>query len=167
MLFGLRSHTAGVTCAEAGTAVNKKRTTVRAATALDRMMPPQDRVTGCFDANGLPPASAGRVPLPAQRPGLGSATDVLTIAQLSDIHCGSQYFDPDLLSHAVEEILALQPDMVVVAGDLTQEGYANEFQMARDALRPLVDELLTVIVPGNHDAKNVGYVHFRGPFRQG
>jgi 3',5'-cyclic AMP phosphodiesterase CpdA len=112
-------------------------------------------------------ALARREPHPDERPWLASGTVVLTIAQLSDIHCGSLYFDPGLLNHAVEEVLALQPDMVVVAGDLTQEGYANEFQMARDALRPLVDELLTVVVPGNHDAKNVGYVHFEDHFGKG
>ena len=75
----------------------------------------------------------------------------LTIAQLSDLHCGSPFFDPALLSAAVDEILDLKPDLVVVAGDLTQEGYAEEFEMARDFLRPLREALTTVIVPGNHD----------------
>ena len=91
----------------------------------------------------------------------------LTVAQLSDIHCGSQYHDSGLLIEAVEEIRQLHPDLVVVAGDLTQEGYADEFQTARDALRPLMEELPTVVVPGNHDAKNVGYVHFEDHFGKG
>ncbi len=89
------------------------------------------------------------------------------IAQISDLHCGSPFFDPDLLAHAVEEVRALQPDLVVVAGDLTQEGYASEFQTARDALRPLQEEMVTVVIPGNHDAKNVGYVHFQDHFGKG
>ncbi len=91
----------------------------------------------------------------------------LTIAQLSDLHCGSPFFDPALLSAAVNEILDLQPDLVVVAGDLTQEGYAEEFEMARDFLRPLREALTTVIVPGNHDSKNVGYLHFHDHFGKG
>lgn len=91
----------------------------------------------------------------------------LTIAQLSDLHCGSPFYDPALLSAAVGEILDLQPDLVVVAGDLTQEGYANEFEMARDALRPLREALTTVVVPGNHDSKNVGYLHFYDHFGKG
>ena len=33
-------------------------------------------------------------------------------------------FEAELLDHAVEEILDLAPDLVVVAGDLTSEGYA-------------------------------------------
>ena len=49
------------------------------------------------------------------------------IAQLSDLHCGSVFYAPDLLTHAVDEILCLKPDLVLVAGDLTQEGYAPEF----------------------------------------
>lgn len=91
----------------------------------------------------------------------------LTIAQISDIHCGSPFYDPELLDAAVHEILDLQPEIVVVAGDLTQEGYAPEFEMARDALRPLQEQLTTLIVPGNHDSKNVGYVHFEDHFGKG
>ncbi|MDP8958609.1 MAG: metallophosphoesterase [Actinomycetota bacterium] len=89
------------------------------------------------------------------------------IAQISDIHCGSAYFDPLLLAQAVDEIRDLAPDLVVVAGDLTQEGYASEFQTARDALRPLQEELTTLVVPGNHDSKNVGYLHFGDAFGKG
>lgn len=89
------------------------------------------------------------------------------IAQISDLHCGSQHHDPQLLADAVDEILALAPDLVIVAGDLTQEGYAEEFQAARDALRPIQEALTTIVVPGNHDAKNVGYVHFEDHFGKG
>jgi putative phosphoesterase len=91
----------------------------------------------------------------------------LVIAQLSDLHCGSPFFDPELLAHAVAEIQELTPDLVVVAGDLTQEGYSAEFLTARDALRPLQERLTTVVVPGNHDAKNVGYLHFQDHFGKG
>lgn len=91
----------------------------------------------------------------------------LVIAQISDLHCGSIYYDPNLLAAAVGEIQALHPDLLVVAGDLTTEGYASEFQTARDALRPLQEELTTVVIPGNHDSKNVGYLHFQDAFGKG
>lgn len=91
----------------------------------------------------------------------------LTIAQISDIHCGSPHHDPDLLTVAINEILSLKPDLVVVAGDLTTDGYADEFQAARDALRPLQEEFTTIVIPGNHDAKNVGHVHFEDHFGKG
>jgi 3',5'-cyclic AMP phosphodiesterase CpdA len=90
------------------------------------------------------------------------------IAQLSDLHCGSSYFDGDLLRTAVGEVLALAPDLVVVGGDLTTEGYAHEFRMAQEYLEPLFEAGLNVLViPGNHDSKNVGYLHFRDTFGPG
>ena len=90
------------------------------------------------------------------------------IAQLSDIHCGSVYFDGALLESAVAEIVDLGPDLVVVGGDLTTEGYPAEFRDARRFLQPLFDNSLTVLViPGNHDAKNVGFLHFVDAFGAG
>ncbi len=90
------------------------------------------------------------------------------IAQLSDIHCGSPFFDAQLLHHAVEEIRALAPDLVVVGGDLTTDGYAHEFRDAQTQLAPLLEaQLTTIVIPGNHDAKNVGYLHFVDSFGAG
>ncbi|MGH9156517.1 MAG: metallophosphoesterase family protein [Acidimicrobiales bacterium] len=92
----------------------------------------------------------------------------LVIAQLSDLHCGSPFFDPVLLEAAVNEVLAIEPDLVVVGGDLTTDGYAGEFRTAQRYLQPLFDRGLTmVVVPGNHDSKNVGYLHFRDTFGAG
>lgn len=92
----------------------------------------------------------------------------LLLAQLSDIHCGSPYFDSDLATSAVAEIVALEPDLVLVGGDLTAEGYANEFRAAQSFLEPLSEAgLPVVVIPGNHDAKNVGYLHFRDTFGRG
>ncbi len=90
------------------------------------------------------------------------------VAQLSDLHCGSPFFDGALLKAAVEEVLALRPDLVVIGGDLTAEGYAHEFRTAQQHLEPLFERGLNVlVVPGNHDSKNVGYLHFRDTFGAG
>ncbi|MGQ0521570.1 MAG: metallophosphoesterase family protein [Actinomycetota bacterium] len=90
------------------------------------------------------------------------------IAQLSDLHCGSPFFDGALLEAAVAETIAVQPDLVVVGGDLTTDGYAHEFRAAQQYLQPLFDAgLRTVVIPGNHDSKNVGYLHFRDTFGAG
>src|SRR5947209_4371706 len=90
------------------------------------------------------------------------------IAQLSDLHCGSPYFDAGLLQTAVSETVALRPDLVVIGGDLTAEGYPGEFRTARQFLEPMFDAGLdVVVVPGNHDSKNVGYLHFRDAFGSG
>jgi 3',5'-cyclic-AMP phosphodiesterase len=94
--------------------------------------------------------------------------DSFVIAQLSDLHCGSPYFDPELMDAAVSEVMGLAPDVVLVGGDLTQEGYAHEFRDAQRHLQPILESgLPTVIIPGNHDAKNVGYLHFRDTFGVG
>lgn len=94
--------------------------------------------------------------------------DSFLIAQLSDIHCGSPFFDPQLLHHAVEEVRAVAPDLVLIGGDLTTDGYAHEFREAQNQLAPLLEsELTTVVIPGNHDAKNVGYLHFTDSFGPG
>ncbi len=94
------------------------------------------------------------------------ASSPLRIAQLSDLHCGSPYFDPKLMYAAVDDILSMQPELVVVCGDLTTEGYVQEFKEARKFLEPL-ESLRLVVVPGNHDAKNVGYLHFADTFHEG
>ena len=96
------------------------------------------------------------------------AREAFVIAQLSDLHCGSPYFDGELLSAGVKEVIALDPDLVVVGGDLTAEGYAHEFREAQRHLDPLFDAgLNTLVVPGNHDSKNVGYLHFADTFGAG
>ena len=83
----------------------------------------------------------------------------MKIAQMSDIHVGAGLFRPDLLSSAIEETNALSPDLVVVAGDLTTEGYRWEFEEAKGYLGRL-DCPNVVVAMGNHDARHVGYRHF-------
>ena len=47
-----------------------------------------------------------------------------TIAQISDLHCGSPHFVPSLLERALVEVNDLKPDVVIVSGDLTATGCA-------------------------------------------
>ena len=83
----------------------------------------------------------------------------MKIVQISDIHVGAGLFKPDLLLSAIEETNELEPDLVVVAGDLTTEGYRWEFEEARGYLDGI--ECPNVVVAmGNHDARNAGYRHF-------
>jgi Icc protein len=87
----------------------------------------------------------------------------MLIAQLSDIHVGGARFQEELLRTAIAEINAARPDLVVVAGDLTDEGYPDQYPLARDELSALAGAEV-VRVPGNHDARNVGYIHFEDTF---
>jgi len=85
------------------------------------------------------------------------------IAHLSDLHCGGPYFEAALLERAISEINELRPDMVICTGDLTTFGFKHEYQLARQYLDRLDCDSF-VVVPGNHDARNVGYVHFEQLF---
>ncbi|HEX2058569.1 MAG TPA: metallophosphoesterase [Actinomycetota bacterium] len=87
----------------------------------------------------------------------------LTIAQISDLHCGHPMFDGELLDHAIDEILDLEPNLVAVVGDLTSEGYGPQFRQAKRYLDRLSD-LEMLVIPGNHDLMNVGFLHFRDAF---
>ncbi len=88
-----------------------------------------------------------------------------TIAQISDLHCGSQHFVPSLLDRALVEINELAPDAVIVSGDLTGDGLRAEYEEARSYLDRIECERM-IVIPGNHDSRNVGYVHFEELFGQ-
>ena len=83
----------------------------------------------------------------------------MKIVQVSDIHVGSGLFRPELLEATIAETNELEPDLVAIAGDLTMEGYRWEFEEAKGYLDRLECPNV-VVIPGNHDAKNVGYRHF-------
>ena len=86
-----------------------------------------------------------------------------TIVQLSDLHCGQQFFLPNLLERAVSEVNDLAPDVVVVSGDLTSHGFKDEYALAKGYLEE-IECASIVVIPGNHDSRNVGYVHFEELF---
>src|SRR5918995_931394 len=82
---------------------------------------------------------------------------------MSDLHVGEGLFRPELLSAAIQETNELAPDLVVVAGDLTMEGYRGEFESCR-GFRDKLACRHVVVAMGNHDARNVGYRHFEDFF---
>ena len=85
------------------------------------------------------------------------------IVQLSDLHCGQQFFLPHLLERAIAEVNELAPDVVVISGDLTSHGFKDEYALARDYVDRIACGSM-VVIPGNHDSRNVGYVHFEELF---
>ena len=85
------------------------------------------------------------------------------IAHISDLHCGSPYFVPDLMERAIMEINELEAEIVVCSGDLTAYGFKPEYAEAKSYLSRLQCKAL-VVVPGNHDSRNVGYIHFEELF---
>ena len=99
----------------------------------------------------------------AEQAETGRKTKPFIIAHISDMHAGSQYFVPNLMDRAVIELNELKPNVVVSTGDLTNEGFKQEYLLAKSYLDKIQCENL-LVVPGNHDARNVGYVHFEELF---
>lgn len=83
----------------------------------------------------------------------------LTIAHISDLHVGSVHFVPNLMNRAIAEINDLKPDVLVASGDFTNEGFRQEYKTCVTYLER-IDCQRKLYVPGNHDSRNVGYIHF-------
>jgi 3',5'-cyclic AMP phosphodiesterase CpdA len=67
------------------------------------------------------------------------------------------------MERAISEINDAAPDLVVCTGDLTTFGFKPEYIQAKEYL-DRIECPSFVVVPGNHDARNVGYVHFEELF---
>jgi Icc protein len=76
-------------------------------------------------------------------------------------------FRKETLRAAVKEINELSPDVVLVTGDLTENGLISEFKTAAKELKKIRTEKI-IYVSGNHDYRSTGYLLFREffPFSQ-
>ena len=94
---------------------------------------------------------------------------MLQLVQLSDLHIGGAYFKQKIFDTIVNEVNnRLKPDVIVITGDLTDEGLSFQFKRASAEIRRLTDVCPNVIVlPGNHDYRHTGYLLFKKffPFR--
>jgi 3',5'-cyclic AMP phosphodiesterase CpdA len=73
----------------------------------------------------------------------------LTILHASDLQCGRP-FRPSAAEALVVLAHSVDPDVVVVSGDLTQRAKVREFRMASELLARL-PRVPAVVTPGNHD----------------
>jgi len=108
------------------------------------------------------------------------------IVHLSDIHVWRYAFNPlhlfnkralgmaelvlrrarkfrlERLRAVVDHVKALEPDHILISGDLTTTALATEFAAARHALEDLLaDPARVTVVPGNHDRYTTGSVRHR------
>jgi 3',5'-cyclic-AMP phosphodiesterase len=83
----------------------------------------------------------------------------MRIIQISDLHIGSLYrqsvFDT-LVSEVNDE---LKPDVIVVSGDLTDDGITFQFEQAKKQISRLNCSNI-IVLPGNHDYRHTGYFLF-------
>jgi 3',5'-cyclic AMP phosphodiesterase CpdA len=77
------------------------------------------------------------------------ASGSLTVLHVSDLQCGKPFL-PDAAEAMLRVSAVVQPNVVVVAGDLTQRAKRLEFHQARMVLDRFGDVPI-VITPGNHD----------------
>ncbi|MBE3577792.1 MAG: PQQ-binding-like beta-propeller repeat protein [Limnochordales bacterium] len=73
---------------------------------------------------------------------------------LADLHIGSGTGDSNTRK-IVQDVLeiGLQPDFILLLGDITEMNRASEWRNAVTILRPLEDKFPVHAVPGNHDAR--------------
>jgi len=71
-------------------------------------------------------------------------------------------FPREKLQTAIKEINEYNPDLVVVTGDLTENGFKNEYEEAKRFLDQISSPKM--IVPGNHDTKYTGHLIFQELF---
>ena len=88
----------------------------------------------------------------------------MRIAQISDLHITGPNFVPDWGENVLAILSSIEPEVVVVTGDLTDDGYAYEYELVKTYLERIETENL-MVVPGNHDARNEGYVLFEEIFK--
>lgn len=70
------------------------------------------------------------------------------LIHLSDLHFGPSYV-PQLGEIILDDIKTIQPDVVVISGDLTLRARHREFQQAHEFLSRISKP--TLAIPGNHD----------------
>ncbi|MEK0339226.1 MAG: metallophosphoesterase family protein [Nitrosopumilus sp.] len=83
----------------------------------------------------------------------------MIIVQLSDLHVGSQFL-PEVFETLVKEVNELNPDVIVITGDLTNEGLMKEYEECKSLLTKFnVKKIISI--SGNHDYRNTGYLLFK------
>jgi len=80
----------------------------------------------------------------------------MKIAHISDIHCNKGIdFNPKMYEKAVKLLNKAEPDLIFISGDLTTWGLLPEYELAKEKLKEIDGKL--VIIPGNHDERNLGW----------
>ncbi len=84
----------------------------------------------------------------------------MRIVQISDLHIGG-LFKQNAFDTVVDELNNdLKPDVIIVSGDLTDEGIIFQFEHARKEIDKLKCDNI-IVFPGNHDFRHTGYLLFK------
>lgn len=88
----------------------------------------------------------------------------MKIVHLSDLHVSSQYYVPEWGETVLKQLNDINPELLVVTGDLTMEGYMHEYDLVKDYFNKIKIENI-LVVPGNHDSRNEGFKIFKELFQ--
>lgn len=72
-----------------------------------------------------------------------------TIVHISDTHFGTEI--PIVIQAIVQMITRIDPDIIILSGDITQRATNEQFKAAADFLASLPAKIVKLVVPGNHD----------------
>lgn len=87
--------------------------------------------------------------------------DTIRIAHLSDLHITeTSEFKKGTFEKGKEAVNSLKPkaDLVFITGDITFEGIIPEYKLAKERIQGFEPE--TMLIPGNHDARHLGFQLF-------
>ena len=84
----------------------------------------------------------------------------MKLVQISDLHIGG-LFKQDAFNTIVKEVNNdLKPDVIIISGDLTDDGLLFQFEQARKEIDRFNCPNL-IVFPGNHDYRHTGYLLFK------
>jgi 3',5'-cyclic AMP phosphodiesterase CpdA len=87
----------------------------------------------------------------------------MKIIQVSDLHVSGSYFVPEWGDLVVDRINSINPDLLIISGDITDDGHMFEYEKAVEFVNRFKVKN-RFMVPGNHDARNEGYKLFEEQF---
>ena len=88
----------------------------------------------------------------------------MRIVHISDLHLSSIHYVSEWGERVINLIDSMDPEVLVVTGDLTDFGYAYEYDVVRQYFDNIGVKNI-IVVPGNHDARNKGYDIFEELFQ--
>lgn len=87
----------------------------------------------------------------------------MRLIQISDLHIGG-LFRQEVFDILVDEVNnELKPDVIIITGDLTDDGLVFQFEQAKQEIKKLHCKNM-IIFPGNHDYRHTGYLLFKRYF---
>ncbi len=87
----------------------------------------------------------------------------MKIAHISDLHMTGSNFIPEWGENLLKIISSISPEVLLITGDFTDKGHSYEYDKAK-AFVDRFGDVKKIIVPGNHDSKNMGYLIFEELF---